>query len=353
MAYIGAANCRNESENQGMSKVLSIIIAAYNVEAYLDNTLHSCVMGDCRLQGDYEVIVVNDGSRDGTLAIANQYAQQWPEVFRVIDKHNGGYGSVINVGIEAAEGKYFKLLDGDDWYDVQALAELIWRLRSCDSDMVLTNYVMVHEGSGRREVFKYAELEQEKLLPPSELWKLSRPLAMHGICYKTDILRKMPVSITEHCFYTDTEYVIYGLAYVKSVTYYPLDLYQYRIGLAGQSVSPTGLERHIGDLERVIAGIETFHDQLQDGNNKDLVSYRIAMSYRGYYTSLLLLPGSREVRQKIKIFDERIKAQQPERYRWMENKKFRILRGVLRATGYWAYGLCAHYYRWEKKRDER
>lgn len=332
-----------------MSKVLSIIIAAYNVEAYLDNTLRSCVIEDRELQADYEVLVVNDGSKDKTGEIGRRFMNQYPEVFRVIDKPNGGYGSVINEGIKTATGKYFKLLDGDDWYDTDALAEMVRRLRSCNSDLVLTNYVMVHEGSGRKDVLSCDELEQNEELPVSVLRNQGRTLAMHGICYKTDILRSLPVQITEHCFYTDTEYLIYGLAYVKSAIYYPLDLYQYRIGLVGQSVSVAGLMKHIGDLERVIADLDAFYGKLQDAANRELVNYRIALTYRAYFTYLLLLPHSRERLRTIKEFDQKVKTQHPERYRWMENRKIRILR----ATGYRAYGLCRLYCKWEKARDER
>lgn len=332
-----------------MDKVLSVIIAAYNVEAYLENTLRSCVLEDHQLQEDYEIIVVNDGSRDGTSDIARKYVEQYPKVFRVIDKTNGGYGSVINEGIKNATGKYFKLLDGDDWYSTEALAEFIQYLKNCDSDMVLTNYVMVHEGSGKRDVFQCNGIKSCERLPAEELLKLTRSLAMHGICYKTEILQKLPMPITENCFYTDTEYVIYGAAYVKTIIYYPIDLYQYRIGREGQSVSVEGLVKHIGDLERVIKDIDSFYDVLQKEENRELVNYRIALTYRVYVTYLLLLPGSKERLQKIKVFDREIEEKYPDRFRLMENKKIRILR----STKYKAYRLCRLYCKWEKNRDER
>lgn len=332
-----------------MRKLLTIVVAAYNVGDYLDNVLRSCVLEDRRLRELYEVIIVNDGSTDQTLTIANKYMGQYPRTFRVIDKPNGGYGSVINEGIKAAEGRYFKLLDGDDWYNTKALEEMIQELSVCNTDMVLTNYVKVHESNGKRSVYRYEDVKQNEELPVSEMWKVGSSLAMHGTCYKTDILRKIPVPITEHCFYTDTEFVIYGLAYVKSFIYFPIDLYQYRVGLERQSVSMSGLMRHIGDMGKVNADLDAFYEQLPDTANRELVSHRIALSYRGYLTHMLLLSNSREIRQKIRLFDERVKQWQPERYVWMENKKIRILR----ATGYRAYGFCRLYCKWEKKRDER
>lgn len=332
-----------------MKKILSIVIAAYNVEAYLESTLRSCVLEDREIQAAYEVLVVNDGSTDGTARIAREFMTEYPEIFRIIDKSNGGYGSVINEGVKVAEGKYFKLLDGDDWYDAQALAELLGYLRTCNSGMVLTDYVKVHEDSGKRDVLSYNGLRQREELPASELQGLTGGLAMHSICYRTDVLRSLPVPVTEHCFYTDNEYAIYGASYVKSFVYYPLCLYQYRVGREGQSMSISGILKHIGDMEKVIAALEAFYEQLGEGENRELASHQIALAYRGYLTHLLLLPYSRERLQRIKAFDLRVKEQYPQRYQWMENRKLHILR----MTGYRAYGLCRLYCRWEKARDER
>ncbi|MDE7251397.1 MAG: glycosyltransferase family 2 protein [Acetatifactor sp.] len=331
-----------------MDKILSIIIAAYNVEKYLDKTLRSCVLESQQIQKDYEVIVVNDGSKDETTAIAHEYMRQYPEVFRVIDKSNGGYGSVINEGIKTARGKYFKLLDGDDWYNMEALAEMVQCLKTCDSDMVLTNCVMVYENSGKKEVFRYnmfkehkeilAKAEHSIEMHSMEMHKVIQNIGMHGICYKTEILRKVPVSITEHCFYTDTEYVIYGAAYAKTIIYYPIDLYQYRIGREGQSVSVEGIAKHIGDLVRVIQDIDAFYEKLTQEENREWVNYRIALTYQVYYEWLLQLPGSRERLHELKEFDKNVRAKYMDRYQWMENRVVRIMRNTS-YKAYWPYRI--------------
>lgn len=330
-----------------MNKVLSIIIAAYNVEMYLEDTLRSCVLENYNLQKTYEVIVVNDGSSDRTPDIAGKYVQQYPEIFKVLDKPNGGYGSVINEGIKAASGKYFKLLDGDDWYNTQALTKMIEILLKCNSDIVLTDYTEVQGSSQKQKLHQYTELKKEKEFPATELLNIAELLAMHSICYKTSILRKVPVLVPEHCFYTDNEYVIYGTAYAKSVIYYPLNLYQYRLGREGQSVSIAGLKKHIGDFTRVIADIDAFYDLLEETENKILANKLIVLVYSGYIQKLLLLPSNEKVRQDLKTFIENVYITHPERYCIIENKKIRILR----ATHYKAYKLCRLYHKWELFRD--
>ena len=106
-----------------MDKILSVSIASYNVEKFLGQTLDSCLVPE--IMEKLEVIVVNDGSKDGTAAVAEEYVKKAPDTFVLINKENGGYGSTVNAGIQAATGKYFRLLDGDDWFDRDGLREFI------------------------------------------------------------------------------------------------------------------------------------------------------------------------------------------------------------------------------------
>ena len=110
-----------------MSKILTVSVAAYNVEAFLKKTLDSCIIPE--IMDDLEVIIEDDGSTDGTAALAQSYVDQYPSCFRLIQKPNGGYGSTVNRSIVEATGKYFKLLDGDDWFDQEGLIELIGQLK--------------------------------------------------------------------------------------------------------------------------------------------------------------------------------------------------------------------------------
>ena len=94
-----------------MQKVISFIIPSYNAEPYLDQCLKSFLHPDCMEQ--IEVLIVNDGSKDGTKALAERYMEDYPDIFRLIDKENGGHGSAINVGVKKASGRYLKVIDAD------------------------------------------------------------------------------------------------------------------------------------------------------------------------------------------------------------------------------------------------
>ena len=111
-----------------MTKILSIVIPSYNMQDYLPACLDSLVVDDPALFAALDIIVVNDGSKDKTSAIAHDYAARYPDVIRVIDKPNGNYGSCVNRGLAEARGVFIKVLDADDTFDTAAFKQFIRRL---------------------------------------------------------------------------------------------------------------------------------------------------------------------------------------------------------------------------------
>lgn len=109
---------------------LSVIVPVYNVESYLPKCIDSLI-GKSR---DYEIILVNDGSTDGSAAILADYAARYPELIRVITTQNCGVGQARNTGIEAARGEYFLFADSDDYLAPGAVDALI---ELCDGSFEL------------------------------------------------------------------------------------------------------------------------------------------------------------------------------------------------------------------------
>ena len=95
-----------------MDKILTVSVAAYNVEKFIRNTLDSCIAEE--IMTDLEVLVVDDGATDATAEIVREYEDKYPQTFRLIHKENGGYGTTVNRSMQEASGKYFRLLDGED-----------------------------------------------------------------------------------------------------------------------------------------------------------------------------------------------------------------------------------------------
>ena len=137
-------------------KVLSIVIPSYNVEKYLYEIVPHYINSDSF--GDIELIIVNDGSKDKTLEIAKEYANAYPESIKYVDKQNGGHGSTINVGKNVATGKYFKIIDGDDWVDEKEFDKFIKILKTCEDDVVLSPYVSCYPNRKEKQCFDKVEI---------------------------------------------------------------------------------------------------------------------------------------------------------------------------------------------------
>lgn len=131
-----------------MNKILSIIIPTYNMERYLEKCLSSLLIDGLER---VEVIVVNDGSKDRSLDIAQSFASKYPESFVIIDKDNGNYGSCINAGLYKATGKYVKVLDADDYFDTDNFAQMLALLEELDVDLFLADYTRVYDEGEKRE----------------------------------------------------------------------------------------------------------------------------------------------------------------------------------------------------------
>ena len=93
---------------------VSIIVPVYNVEKYLERCLTSIIGQNLR---DYEIVIVNDGSTDGSLQIIQQYQEKFPTIIRCLQKENGGISSARNMGLEAAIGEYITFLDSGDYLE--------------------------------------------------------------------------------------------------------------------------------------------------------------------------------------------------------------------------------------------
>ena len=113
---------------------ISIIVPVYNAEKFIDRCMQSIYS---QTFTNYEIILVNDGSKDNSLALCRKYAESDSRI-TVIDKENGGAGSARNKGIEIAKGEYLAFPDVDDWFEPNMYEELYSLAKSGDYDIVFS-----------------------------------------------------------------------------------------------------------------------------------------------------------------------------------------------------------------------
>ena len=222
-------------------KYISFAIPCYNSAAYMDRAVESILKGG----EDVEIIIVNDGSKDDTSKIAHEYEEKYPTIVRAVDKENGGHGDAVNAGLDHAEGKYFKVVDSDDWVDEEALYKILDVLKKFEEeekqvDMLLANYVYEKEGMEHKKVIEYKNvLPQEEIFGWNDVkhFHLGQYILMHSVIYRTQMLKNCGLELPQHTFYVDNIFVYYPLPYVKNLYYMDLDLYHYFIGRSDQSVN--------------------------------------------------------------------------------------------------------------------
>ena len=209
---------------------------------------------------DVEIIIVNDGSKDNTINIANSYKERYPDTVKVIDKPNGGHGSGVNAGLKAATGLYYKVVDSDDWLDEAALKTLLDTIKrhlaeNTPADLYITNFIYDKVSDGTRYVSSYEKMmPQNKIISWNEVkkFKYSHMMLMHALLYKRENLLESDTVLPEHTFYVDELYAYKPLPYMKKLYYLNVDLYHYFIGREDQSVNLTQIEKRYDQQVRVM-----------------------------------------------------------------------------------------------------
>ena len=175
---------------------ISVIVAAYNAEKYVAETLES--IGNQSID-DYEVIVVNDGSSDGTIEILRDYEKRFHNM-SVIDKENGGPSSARNAGLDRAKGEFVYFFDADDILELDALEALYERAIERHADLVIAKYDIFNRFrtfpvNGINELVKMDRIDKYE---PQILWTFSlcNKLFRRSIIEKYD-LRLPPISYSE------------------------------------------------------------------------------------------------------------------------------------------------------------
>ena len=248
-----------------MDKLITFAVPCYNSAAYMEH----CV--DTLLQGgdDIEIILVNDGStKDNTAEICDRYAAQYPNIVRAIHQENGGHGEGVNQGLRNARGFYYKVVDSDDWVDVDALHKALDKLRQFARDekpvdMFICNYVYEHVEDNTQRVSHY-----RNVFPVGRMftWESTKPfkpgqyLLMHSVIYRTQLLRDCGLELPKHTFYVDNIFVYQPLPYVRNMYYLDVDLYRYFIGRADQSINETVMLSRIDQQLRVNYRMIDSHD---------------------------------------------------------------------------------------------
>jgi glycosyltransferase involved in cell wall biosynthesis len=337
-----------------MEKLITFAVPCYNSEAYMDHCIETLLTGG----EDTEIILVDDGStKDNTPALCDRYAEQYPDIVRVIHQPNGGHGEGVNQGIRNARGLYYKVVDSDDWLDADALQKVLAKLREFAGreeplDLMICNYVYEHVEDNTQHAVNYRNVfpvDKEFTWKEIGHFRPSQYLLMHSVIYRTQLLRDCGLELPKHTFYVDNIFVYQPLPYVKSIYYMDLDLYRYFIGRADQSVNEKVMVTRVDQQIRVTKRMIDAQDLKALRRTQRKLS-RYMFSYLAMMMTIssifLMIDGSPEALGKKTELWEYLRTVDPNLYHRM---KYHSISIVSNFPGYQGRRLSVGLYRVARK----
>lgn len=206
---------------------ISVIVLVYNLEKYIREALDSLV--NQTIFNDLEIICINNGSTDSSLSILNEYKNKYKNIQIVnLKENNPGLGTIRQIGLDLAKGKYIAYLDGDDYIDRTIYEKLYKKIEEEKSDVVSSDCFLVKEEglfyneSLDRDVIGEIDLEKRKklILKSGQIWNK---------LFKREIIKKYNIKFIENYTYEDNYFIPYYLMFCKKISQVQEPLYYYRM----------------------------------------------------------------------------------------------------------------------------
>lgn len=191
---------------------VSVVVPVYNVEKYIGKCMRS--LTNQTLQ-DIEIIIVNDGSTDGSIDIVKEYAKDNPRI-KIYNKENGGLSDARNYGLKKATGKYIAFLDSDDYITTDCYETMYEKAIKERSDLVECNFYWAYPKTERR--VKAKEDIGEKYSDKNEMIEKARVVAWNKL-YKKELLDRTGIEFPRGLRYEDIEFFYKLVPYIEGVSF--------------------------------------------------------------------------------------------------------------------------------------
>ena len=311
-----------------MNKLLTIVIPVYKVEAYINKCLDSLII-DPELMEKLDIFIINDGTPDNSAEMSREYVKRFPGIFRQIDKENGGHGSVWNLGVKEAYGKYVKFLDSDDW--LENLDTMVRKLEQTDADLIITSCIAHCPGDVLWKL-EIKDMEFDRVYDADRFdWSGNRThrnfVFHHCAIYKTELLRQYLPLFLEKQPYDD---VILGASPIigaKTLVAWDLEVYHYLMDREGQSISQEVRRRTVDAQVRGIQSVICFiedHPVEANSTKRNYFAFKLPRLYLFGIRGLLHSLPYKDARKYSKEWDSWVKKHNP----GMKTKWIRLYRSM-------------------------
>lgn len=303
--------------NIDSSVKISFIIPAYNSEKYLDNCIDSIIKQNLN---SFEVIIVNDGSNDNTLDVANKIQQKYPSIIKLYSKKNGGAASARNFGLKNCNGKYVIFVDSDDFIFGKDLKKCIQDMEGQNADILISD-ISLFEGN---KIIRN-EINQKNIFIQNDVLNYMSLLnKFPGSCcskiFKLKFIHKNNLLFLEGIVNEDIDFMIKCFSKDPKVFHNNSSWYLYRQNVKG-SVTNIIQSKNCIDMFRIIKELSSNNDI----SNKEALNRILCYEYSTlfFYYNRLQAKDKKDLKSKFK------------KYRYLLKKRFKKERII-----YYIYNLC-------------
>ncbi len=268
---------------------LSIVVPVFKVEAYIEKCVRS-ILDNRRFDSDCELIVVDDGSPDGSMAIVERLCSGRSNV-TLVRQDNQGLGMARNAGQVRARGDYLWFVDSDDWLPPGAVERVLQQVSQARPDVVNIDYVM---SDGRRTTVPNHAVPGQVY---AGLAYLALSIVQNPVQYyvfKLGFYRQRQLQFAKGLYHEDALFTPVALSQAESVVRLGADCYVYNLR-EGSIMSAANPARHARDMLDVARQLDAFRRRhATDGRAARIVSGYTARAIGGvYYYWRLLDPAQR------------------------------------------------------------
>ena len=264
---------------------MSIIVPVYNVEEYLDRCMQSIIS---QYNADFEIVLVDDGSKDSSGIMCDEYATKYGFV-KVIHQKNAGLSEARNTGIKNSNGKYLMFVDSDDYLEEGSISLLIYKAKITDCDVLVGKSWIVDDDGNKRDEEKYSisegvysSKEYAECLANNRY--SASFCAQYHICKKEFITNKN-LSFTKNILHEDELWTPKLLISAKTVCYTGIYFY-YHYMREGSIMHSNNMVRRGESLVEITKQLIVFFDE---SGREDLAYYRDRMT-AFYLQAVYLVP---------------------------------------------------------------
>lgn len=264
--------------------LFSVLIPVYNVKSYLKQCLDSILTQDLQ---DYELIIVDDGSTDGSEQICDEYQKKYPEKITVKHKKNEGLIMARRDAIRLAKGQYLLFCDSDDFYEPGAFTTLKKKIDKFGTDIILYDLYLYYTNTGKSVNFNLGKYLVEPNTIQNDISILRKCLldrhycvwGMHCKCVKKScVLPDADYSMFKHIQYgEDTLQSIEIFSMARNFVYIPEKIYNYR---AMSGMTKKLPQKYVKDFYQIGDVFESVKDKWNlEELDKNLAYYYLNVVY--------------------------------------------------------------------------